>query len=198
MRLGPRALGLLVAAGVAVGACNDDGRELEPTTATMPPSEIPSTEPPDEVVGLRVTSPDVLAGESIDPAFTCDGAGAAPVLVFSGAPVAAAELAVTMVDLDASDRVHLVVAGLPSTTAQLDLGALPDEAVLARSDGGILGWEPPCPPPDDAAHRYEIRLYAMTEPVGLSPELPAGDALDLLERASIDVARLQFSYAAVG
>jgi phosphatidylethanolamine-binding protein (PEBP) family uncharacterized protein len=198
MPLGRHALVLVVVAAFVLGACNDDGRTLEPTTATMPPSEVPATEPPAEVVGLRVTSPDVLEGEPIDPAFTCDGAGTAPVLVFSGAPVAAAELAVAVVDLDASDRVHLVVAGLPSTTAQLDLAQPPVGALLARSDGGVVGWEPPCPPPDDAAHRYEVRLYAMAEPVGLTPELPGAQAVEVLERAAIDVARLRFTYATGG
>ncbi|MFP5576755.1 MAG: YbhB/YbcL family Raf kinase inhibitor-like protein [Acidimicrobiia bacterium] len=198
MLLGPRAFGLVVIAAFVLGACNDDGRTLEPTTATVPPSEVPATQPPAEVVGLRVTSPDVLEGEPIDPAFTCDGVGTAPVLVFSGAPVAAAELAVAVVDLDAADRVHLVVAGLPATTAQLDVARLPEGALLGRSDGGVVGWEPPCPPPDDAAHRYEVRLYAMAEPVGLSSELPGAQAVEVLERASIDVARLRFTYAAGG
>lgn len=195
-----RALALLAAAGLALTGCNDDGRTLEPTSATMPPTEGPTTEPPDAVVGLRVTSPDVIDGAALEPAFTCDGAGTAPLLIFSGAPPAAAELAVAVVDLDADDYVHLLVSSLPSTTAQLDVGQLPEEAVIGRTSGGAdgVGWEPPCPPPDDAAHRYEIRLYATAEPVGLAPGLPGREAIDVLESAAIDVARLQFTYAAAG
>jgi phosphatidylethanolamine-binding protein (PEBP) family uncharacterized protein len=196
-----RALGLVAAAGLALTGCNDDGRTLEPTSATMPPSEIPATtttQPPDDVVGLRVTSPDVLEGEAIDAASTCDGVGTAPVLVFSGAPTASAELAVAVVDLDAADRVHLVVSDLPSTTAQLDLTRLPDGARLGRSDGDVVGWDPPCPPADDGPHRYEIRLYAMSEPIGLAPELPGREAIDVLDAAAIEVARLGFTYARSG
>jgi phosphatidylethanolamine-binding protein (PEBP) family uncharacterized protein len=191
-----RALAVLAVASIALTACNDDGRTLAPTSATMPPPETTTTEPAGEVVGLRVTSPDVVEGAALDQAFTCDGGGAAPELVLSGAPVAAAELAVVVVDLDASDRVHLVVSGLPSTTARLDVDQLPEGALLGRTDGDVVGWEPPCPPPDDAAHRYEVRLYAMAEPVGLAPGLAGRDAVDLLEGAAIDVARLQFTYAA--
>jgi hypothetical protein len=193
-----RALGLLVAAVVALAGCNDDGRTLEPTSATMPPSEVPATTPADDVTGLRVTSPDVVEGGALDPAFTCDGAGLAPLLVVSGAPPAAAELAVAVVDLDAADFVHLVVAGLPSTTAQVDPNQPPDGAVLGRTDSDVLGWDAPCPPPGDAAHRYEIRLYAAAEPLGLAPGLPGHEAIGMIEAAAIDVARLGFTYAAAG
>lgn len=193
-----RALGLLAAACLAVAGCNDDGRTLEPTSATMPPSEVPATTAVDDPLGLQVRSPDVVDGGEIDPAFTCDGVGAAPTLVLSGAPPASAELAVAVVDLDAADFVHLVVAGLPATTAQLDLGQPPADAVLGRSDTDVLGWSAPCPPAGDAPHRYEIRAYAAAEPIGLAPGLPGHEAVELIEAAAIDVARLQFTYAAAG
>jgi phosphatidylethanolamine-binding protein (PEBP) family uncharacterized protein len=193
-----RALGLLVAAALGLAGCNDDGRTLEPTSATMPPSEVPATTPAADPTGLRVTSPDVVEGGALDPAFTCDGAGLAPLLVLSGAPPAAAELAVAIVDLDAADFVHLVVAGLPSTTDQVDLNQLPEGAVLGRTDTEVLGWDPPCPPPGDAPHRYEIRIYAAAEPIGLAPGLPGHEAISLIEAAAIDVARLGFTYAAAG
>lgn len=196
MRSRPPALALGVVAVLGLGACNDDGRTLEPTSATMPPTEVPATAPPAPVVGLQLTSPDIVDGGDLAPAFTCDGAGAPPVFVFSGAPVAAAELALVVVDLDAADRVHLVVSGLPSTTARLDLAELPQGALLGRTDGGVVGWEAPCPPPGDGPHRYEVRLYAMVEPVGVAPDLPGRDAVDILEAAAIDVARLRFTYSA--
>ena len=191
-----RALAVLAVTVVALTGCNDDGRTLAPTSATMPTSATPATEPAAEVTGMRITSPDVVEGAALDPQFTCDGGGAAPELVLEGAPLAAAELAVVVVDLDAADRVHLAVSGLPSTTARLDLDDPPDGALLGLTDGGDVGWEPPCPPPGEGAHRYEFRLYAMTEPVGLAPGVPGREAVGLLDRAAIDVARLGFTYAA--
>lgn len=187
-----------VLALLALGGCNDDGRTLEPTTATMPP-EIPATAPTTAVAfGLRVSSPDVVEGVDIDPSFTCDGAGVAPQLILSGAPSAAAELAVAIVDLDAADRVHFVASGLPSTTTQLDPLRPPAGAVLGRSAGDVPGWEPPCPPPGDGAHRYEVRAYVMAEPVGLTSGLVGSEAVAVLERAAIEVARLEFTYAPAG
>lgn len=194
-----RALWVLTLATLALAGCNDDGRTLEPTSATMPPpSEVPATSTTGEALGLRVSSPDAADGAQIDAAFTCDGEGRAPLLVFSGAPTAAAELAVAIVDLDAAERVHLVVSGLPSTATDLDPLQPPPEAVLARSDGDVLGWEPPCPEPGDGTHRFEIRLYAMAEPVGLSPGLPGAEAIAVLDGASIDLHRSTFTYAAAG
>ena len=193
-----RALGLLVATSVVLAGCNDDGRTLEPTSATMPASEVPDTIPVDDGFGLRVTSPDVVEGAALDPTVTCDGAGRAPLLALSGTPSAAAELAVAVVDLDAADFVHLVVAGLPSTTAQVDARQLPEAAVVGRTDSDVVGWDPPCPPPGDAAHRYEVRLYAMAEPLGLTPGLPGHEAIALIEAAAIDVARLGVTYATAG
>lgn len=187
-----RACALLALAVVALSGCNDDGRTLEPTSATMPPSEIPTTAPVDDVVGLRVTSPDVQDGGELAAEFTCAGSGAAPEFLLGGAPSAAAELALAVVDLDAADRVHLVVSGLPATTGPLDLDELPDGAVLGRGDGDLVGWDPPCPSSEGPAHRYEVRLYAMAEPVGLTAALPGSEAVDLLEQSTIDVARLQF------
>lgn len=197
MRTGvrPRALALLAVAGLAGAGCNDDGRTLEPTSATMPPTEIPETSTTGEALGLRVSSPDVIEGSGLDLAFTCDGEGRAPELVFSGAPPAAAELAVVIVDVDAADRVHFAVSGLPATTTGLDPLRPPDEAVLARTGSDVLGWEAPCPAPSAAAHRFEIRLYAMAEPVGLAPGLPGAEALDVVERAALDLARLSFTAA---
>ena len=194
----PRALWVLAVAGLALGGCNDDGRTLEPTSATMPPSEVPETSTSGEALGLRVSSPDVADGTELDPAFTCDGGGGAPRLVFSGAPPAAAELAVAIVDLDADDRVHFVASGLPSSTTDLDPLQPPVDAVLGRSDGDVLGWEAPCLAREDGTHRFEIRLYAMAEPVGLTPGLPGADAVDVLERASIDLHRSTFTSSAAG
>lgn len=191
-RLAVGALGLLVAAG-----CNDDGRTLAPTSST---SGVPATTTtvPEEIVGMRITSPDLVEGELLDPRITCDGENVAPELVFSGVPPAAAELAVAVVDLDAGGFVHWAVAGLAPTTAQVGPGELPDGAVLARTDSGVEGWDGPCPPAGDEPHRYEVRLYAAAEPIGLSPGLDGREAIEVIERAAIDVARLTVRYGRAG
>lgn len=194
-----RSVVVVAAAALTVAGCNDDGRTLAPTSATMPPPTTATTAAVRDALGLRVTSPDVFDGGALDARFTCDGAGVAPTFTVSGAPGAAAELALAVVDLDAAERVHLVVSGLPSTTAQLDVASPPDGAVVGRSDGGVVGWDPPCPGADDLSHRYEVRLYAAAEPIGLAVGLAGSEAVAVIEAAALDVARLGFTYgSAVG
>lgn len=185
---------LAVAAG-----CNDDGRTLAPappTSATTP--ETTSNVDPGSPVGMQLRSPEMLDGDLLDPRFTCEGLNVAPELVISGVPQAAAELAVVVVDLDANGYVHWVVAGLPATTARLAPGELPPEAVFARTDSGVAGWDGPCPPSGDEPHRYEFRLHATAEPIGLAPDLDGRDAIAVIESASIEVARLTVRYGSIG
>lgn len=194
-RRGP-ALVALVALSLA--ACNDDGRTLAPASSTTSAPAATSTSVVEEIVGMRVTSPDLVEGELVDARVTCDGENVPPLLVFSGVPPAAAELAVAVVDLDADGYVHWLVAGLPPTTAQLGPGEVPAGAVLGRTDSGVEGWDGPCPPEGDEPHRYEVRLYAAAEPIGLAPGLEGREAIEVIERAAIDVARLTVRYGRAG
>ena len=188
-----------VLAAVATG-CNDDGRTLTPAppTSEAPPTTATSAGDADAASGLRLTSPDVIEGEPLDPRFTCEGLNVVPELLVSGVPPAAAELAVAVVDLDADGFVHWVVAGLPPTTTRLAAGELPPGAVFGRTDSGVSGWDGPCPPPGDEPHRYEFRLYVAAEPLGLTPGLDGREAIAAIEAAAIDVTRLTAQYGSAG
>lgn len=198
---GGHTIATLCLAAVALAGCNDDGRTLAPappTTPTAPAAEATTTSVPDDAVplGLGLTSPDVVDGALLDPRFTCDGLNIAPTLLFRGVPAEAAELAVAVVDLDADGFVHWVVTGLPADTGVLVPGDLPDSAVFARTSTGIAAWDGPCPPAGDEPHRYEFRLYALAEPLGLAPDLDGRDAIELIDAAAVDVARLTARYGA--
>lgn len=190
-------VGVALAAAL-LAACNDDGRTLEPAPSTTGAPEATASTVPEEIVGMRVTSPDLVEGELVDPRITCDGGNVAPLLVFSGVPPAAAELAVAVVDLDADGYVHWVIGGLPPTTAQVGPGEVPVGAVQGRTDSGVEGWDGPCPPEGDEPHRYEVRLYAAAEPIGLAPGIEGREAVAIIERAAIDVARLTVRYGRAG
>jgi Raf kinase inhibitor-like YbhB/YbcL family protein len=178
---------------LALAACGDDGRVLAPAppTTSTPAVAPPSTE--GALTSLRITSPDVTDGGTFDPRLTCDGDDEAPVLVITGVPEAAVELAVAVVDVDA-DRVHLVVTNLAPTADVVDPDAPPGGAVLARTDRGVIGWSGPCPSPGEPPHRYEARAYALAEPLGLAEGAAGPDALAALESAAIERATLSATY----
>ena len=113
-------------------------------------------------------------------------------------PTAAAELAIALVDVSADGFVHWVVAGLPVDVGVIDPTALPAGAVQARSSSGIVGWDGPCPPPGDVDHRYEVRAYALSEPLGLAPGTEGRAAVELLDDAAIGRAILSATYGADG
>jgi phosphatidylethanolamine-binding protein (PEBP) family uncharacterized protein len=177
-----------LAAAVATG-CNDDGRTLAPA----PPTTTSTVAAPAITGGgqaaMRLSSLDVVDGV-LDPRLTCDGADEPPTLGVIGVPAGAVELAVAVVDVDAGGAVHWLVAGLPPTIGVLDPAALPETAIIGRTEGGELGWEGPCPHPDDGPHRYELRLYATAEPTGLARGVDGREAVEVLEQAAMETATL--------
>lgn len=184
------ALAVLASIGAA---CNDDGRALEPAP-DVPISPETTTAPsgPDTVeadtaapLSLTLSSPSFVDAGPLPAEFTCDGVDVPPPLTISGTPAGTAELAVAVVDADADGYVHWVVAGLPPTITQLDAGVLPPEAVTARTGSGRTGWEGPCPPEDDAPHRYVFTVYALAEPLGLSPDVDGRQAIGLIESSAL-------------
>lgn len=198
-----RSICVLVCA-VLLAACNDDGRTLAPapevpvapettTSTTIAPDAGFTTDDPG--IGLNLSSPSLGPGELLDPDFTCDGLNVPPPLTIAGTPDGAAELAITMVDRTADGYVHWVVSGLPATTTFLEAGVVPAEAVTARSDGGVDGWDGPCPPDGDAPHEYVFSVYALSEPLGLAPGLAGRDAIPLIEQAAISSTLLVGRYA---
>lgn len=90
-----------------------------------------------------------------------------PPLEWSGVPEDAAELALLVEDLDAGDRVHRLVVGIPASATGLGEDGLPEGAVEGRTSGGGTGWEAPRPPVGED-HRLAFRLLALDEPLGLS------------------------------
>ncbi len=193
----------VLACASLLAACNDDGRTLAPapevpiapeTTTSAPPPEAGFTTD-DPTVGLNLSSPAFEPGSALGVDFTCDGLDIPPPLVIAGTPAGAAELAITMVDRSADGYVHWVISGLSPTTTQIEAGVVPPEAVTARTDGGIDGWEGPCPPAGDPPHEYVFSVYAMAEPIGLATDVDGRDAIALIEQAAISSTLLVGTYA---
>lgn len=95
-------------------------------------------------------------------ATTCDGANVPPPLRWSGLPRQAAELAVTLEDVDAAGGsfIHWAVAGLDPHSTGLPAGA-PPGSVVGVNDFGRVAYGGPCPPRGGGAHRYRFVIYAL-------------------------------------
>lgn len=202
---GPSLPACLVACALALAACGSDGRVLAPapdvpvapqTTTTTTPAPDAGFTVDDPSIGLNLSSPSFAGGGLLDADFTCDGLNVPPPLVIGGTPEGAAELAITMVDRSADGFVHWVVTGLSPATTQLESGVIPPDAVTAKTDSGIDGWDGPCPPAGDGPHDYVFSVYAMAEPIGLAPGLDGRDAIALIETAAISSTLLIGRYAA--
>lgn len=164
-------------------ACNDDGRTLAPAP-TVPVSQATTTTAPG-AVQLTLSSAAFDDGGFLDPAFTCDGVDVSPPLEVTGVPAGTVELALVMVDTTVDRRVHWVLSGIPASVTKIESGLIPPEARSARGDGGVEGWEGPCPPRGDQPHAYEFVVHALAEPSGLAPGVDGRRAVELLEQASV-------------
>jgi Raf kinase inhibitor-like YbhB/YbcL family protein len=185
-----RVVRVLVAVTVAtaLGACSHDGRTLRPAgpgqTLSIASSSttVATTEAAHkagaDTQGLTVTAPWPDNG-FIDAKYTCKGANVSPPISWSGVPAETKELALSLVDLDASDFVHWVVAGLDPASTGIVEGKLPAGATQATNGFGKAGWNGPCPP--DGQHTYLLTLYALPAPSGIKSTTQGSAAINSLD-----------------
>lgn len=129
---------------------------------------------------FQLTSPAFDDGGAIPVRHTCDGDDAPVPLAWSGTPDGAAELALLMDDPDARGFVHWLVVGIPADANGLAGDGLPAGAREGGNGFGRIGYGGPCPP--GGSHRYEFKLYALSEPIDVAGTPSADD----LRRAMAD------------
>ncbi len=110
-------------------------------------------------------------GAAIPQKYTCDGSDISPPLTWSNLPEGTESVALIVDDPDAPGKtfVHWILFNLPP-----DRDVLPEDLNVDQhfgddaqsplegsNDFGNQGYGGPCPPPDDDAHRYFFRLYAL-------------------------------------
>jgi Raf kinase inhibitor-like YbhB/YbcL family protein len=115
---------------------------------------------------FQLTSRAFSNGESIPPAYTCDGEDISPPLQWGDPPQGAQSLALILDDPDAPAGiwVHWVLYNLPADARALPEGIspqaeLPDGGQHGQSSWQRLGYGGPCPP--SGTHRYIFKLYAL-------------------------------------
>jgi Raf kinase inhibitor-like YbhB/YbcL family protein len=129
---------------------------------------------------MTIASPVLSEGGSVPKRFTCKGAGDRPPLHWSGVPSGARELVLLVEDPDAPGGtfVHWTVFGMAP-----DGRSVPAGAAEGENSAGKRGWQPPCPPPGDAPHRYRFLLYALGAPSRLEAGAEPDDVHAALDRA---------------
>jgi Raf kinase inhibitor-like YbhB/YbcL family protein len=136
--------------------------------------------------GFAITAP-WADGGVIDATYTCTGTNAAPTLLWAQVPPDAAELAVVVVDPDAGNFVHWVVAGInPGITGIID-GQVPDGAVQGQNGFGSVGWGGPCPPAGES-HAYRFEVHALSQPSGLTDGAAGDGMLRVIDGDTLEVA----------
>lgn len=147
--------------------------------------DTPESELPAAPETLRVASPAFGDEASIPKRFTCDGPGVSPPLAFLDVPPRARELALVVEDPDAGRFVHWTVLQIPPETALMAEGRVPPGAVETENGFGDRGWGGPCPPEEDAPHRYVFALYALDAPVDVGADASADEIREAIAGAAI-------------
>jgi len=130
---------------------------------------------------LAVTAP-WRDGAPIDPRYTCKGSNVAPALSWSPAPAGTQEIAITMIDEDATFE-HWTLAGIKPDVTSMAENTPPPGAVAAINGSGKAGYTGPCPP--SGTHTYRITVYYLKQALQSS----SGETTAAM-RSAIDAATL--------
>src|ERR1700754_3020294 len=138
---------------------------------------------------IVVTSPALIADQTMPRDYTPDGHNWSPPLAWSSLPAGTKEIAVVCEDPDAATPppfVHWVIYKIPATAKGLPENlpidpAAPMPAEIAGAIQGVSGfrraiYRGPAPPPGKP-HHYHFVVYALDADLGLKPGLTRADLL---------------------
>jgi len=202
---------LVVVLGIGASACGtDDGREMQqPSDAQIASAQTTTTfaaettlsgldgAPIDTTVDgggsvvLTVTAP-WADGDTIPDAFRCAGPEASPEVSWTGVPAEAKSLALVLVDEDAPDYTHWVVANIDPATSTLLGGSVDPNAVQARNSAGSIGFSGPCPP-EGQTHAYSLSLYALDQVLEVQNGDDGAAMQNAIYAAAIEAAAVTFT-----
>jgi Raf kinase inhibitor-like YbhB/YbcL family protein len=131
------------------------------------------------MAGLTLRSSAFDEGGAIPSQYTCDGADASPPLAWDGAPDGTESFAVLVTDPDARGFVHWVLTDIPADVTELAEGQGDAVGVPGANQFAGNGWSGPCPPSGE--HRYEFRVYAVSQVLGLGEGASADELRGALE-----------------
>jgi Raf kinase inhibitor-like YbhB/YbcL family protein len=166
---------LFVSILAVLGACGDDGGSSGQVDASTDGStgDASTTDAAiDAPAGaFTLTSPTITMGMPFPIPHICDGANTSPALNWSNAPAGTMSFAIIFTD-NTNPLIHSIIydipaaaTGLPANVMKAYLPNIVGTAAGAKQtrayDNNTYGYLGPCPPPANAAHTYEFKLYAM-------------------------------------
>jgi Raf kinase inhibitor-like YbhB/YbcL family protein len=161
------------------------GGPIEPsTTGTVGTG--PSTLAP-LVPAVIVTAP-WRDGGPIDARYTCKGDNVSPALSWTDSPEGTQEIAITLIDQDASFD-HWTMAGIAPDITSLAENTPPEGAVDALNGSGDAGYAGPCPPAG-TTHTYRITVHYLDQALLLSSGGSATDMRNAIDGATIATAQV--------
>lgn len=170
-------LPLLLVLAVAASSCGGDSAADSTTTPG----------------GFTLSSPAFGEGELLPDESAFGDENESPPLRWSGVPDGTEELALVVVDPDASNFIHWVVAGIDPSIDRIDAGRVPPGAVEVANSFGESGWSGPAPPAG-SRHTHLFTLYALPEPSGVQADVSGQEAVDLLAEKATATAELRGEY----
>lgn len=169
----------LIALLVLAGACGGDDSSSDSTTSTA---------------GVfSLTSSAFGDGELIPDEYAFGNENESPPLSWSDVPAGTAELAVAVVDPDASNFVHWVVGAVDPSVSEFETGRLPAGTVETLNSFNEAAWSGPAPPAG-TRHTYVFTIYALPEASGLTSDMAGQEAIDLLADQATATAQLRGEY----
>ncbi len=175
---------LVVSAACSSGGGDSSGAD-QPSTGSAAAAELELTS---AVLSDGGTIPDRYAPPPV-------GDNTSPPLDWQGIPAEAEQLAVTVVDPDAGDFVHWVIAGLDPASTGLSEGEVPDGAIQAANGSGEIGWFGPAPPPGET-HNYLFTLHVLGSDPGVTEGMGAVEASAAIAAATTSLVTLTGTFTA--
>jgi Raf kinase inhibitor-like YbhB/YbcL family protein len=154
-----------------------------------------TTSLPQVIAHLRVSSPAFVSGARLPRRYTCDGAGAEPVVRVGSVPPNARELVLVVSDPDAPKGtfVHVTRYGLSPRD-----GAVSSGGAEGANSSGEAGWTPPCPPPGDNPHHYVWTVFALRDKTGLKADADPNEVITALSDGALASGAITATYSRQG
>ena len=140
---------------------------------------------------LTLTAP-WADGDTIPARYRCVGPEASPEISWTGVPEGTRSLALVLIDEDAPDDTHWVVANIDPSTTSLLAGSVDPNAVQAKNSTGTIGYRGPCPA-NGETHAYSLSLYALDQVLEVQNGDDGATMENAIYAAAIEAAAVTFT-----